>query len=565
MPRVSRRKKKQDTAARETAQMKYYRTCIYVRLSRKDGGHGRKDSIYIQKQVCMDFVKRHPEMLVSKIYEDNGVTGTTFEREEFEQLMEEVRAGKVDCIIVKDFARFGRDALDAVDLVDVVFPSLDVRFVSVLDDYDSENPACVQDRVSNILKHFMNDYYAREVSAKLVQAHRQSREKGEYWGARPPYGYRWPEGTKKMLVPDDGEKKTVQQIFYWYVFEDMSSYDIARELNAMEVPSPAESHGLRQSGEVKAAKRIYWRADRIRSIVQNPLYTGAAVYGKTKQMLCDNIPLTLVPRGQWEIHEDVWEPLVEKSVFEEAQKIAKERWKDALQTWAANPNVEPAADGPFLGRIYCGNCGGKLQRQRCGNEKYAYRVYKCMMAVDAGKAGCQKRLNERRVLEAVGAAFQYQVQLAAENGKRYGMDFYKRLEKESSLMVRKAEERYEKAGAKLEQLFEHYATGILDREEYVAFKEEYRREQEKAHAALADTQNHFQGLLDRLRAKIDWTEELVKCRGNTEISREIVERFIEKVVVKSADEIEVRFWFGDIFEENPAEGLPDMGGAAYEV
>ena len=170
MPRVSKRKKKGAVQAASLA--RDYRTAVYVRLSRKDGGHGRRDSIYIQKQICTDFVKKHPEMLLAKTYVDNGVTGTTFSREEFERLMADVRAGNIDCIVVKDFSRFGRDAIDAVDLIDVIFPSLDVRFISVLDDYDSENPACTQDRVSNILKHFMNDYYAREVSAKLVQAHR---------------------------------------------------------------------------------------------------------------------------------------------------------------------------------------------------------------------------------------------------------------------------------------------------------------------------------------------------------------------------------------------------------
>ena len=186
MPKVSKRGQKRQSSKPE---MKYLRTYIYVRLSEKDGGHGRRDSIYIQKQICEDYAKKHPEMLVVKVYADNGVTGTTFQRDAFEELMEDVANKKVDCIIVKDFARFGRDALDAVDLIDVIFPTLNIRFVSVMDEYDSANPACVEDRTTNILKHFMNDYYAREVSEKLVQAHRLSRERGEFWGSRPPYGY----------------------------------------------------------------------------------------------------------------------------------------------------------------------------------------------------------------------------------------------------------------------------------------------------------------------------------------------------------------------------------------
>ena len=161
MPRVSKRTKKSGNTAADKV-LPYLYLFEIIRERRRPR---TQRSIYIQKQICVDFAKKHPEMLIMKVYTDNGVTGTTFERKAFEELMTDVRAGKVDCIIVKDFSRFGRDALDAVDLIDVIFPTLDVRFISVLDEYDSENPACVQDRVTNILKHFMNDYYAREVSS----------------------------------------------------------------------------------------------------------------------------------------------------------------------------------------------------------------------------------------------------------------------------------------------------------------------------------------------------------------------------------------------------------------
>lgn len=561
MPRISKRKKK--TEVLPAPQAKYYRTYIYVRLSEKDGGHGRRDSIYIQKQICVDFVKKHPEMLIIKIYIDNGITGTTFERDGFEQLMSDVRSGKVDCIVVKDFSRFGRDALDAVDLIDVIFPTLDVRFISVLDDYDSGNPACAQDRVTNILKHFMNDYYAREVSGKLVQAHKMSREKGEFWGARPPYGYKRSEESSKKLVPEESEKKIVQKIFYWYVFEDMSSYDIAKELNALNVPSPTESHEIRQYGKVKRKKRTYWRSDGIRRIIQNPQYIGSAVYGKTKQMLCENIPLHLIPSDQWEIKENAWEPLVERTVYEQAQALVKERWKDTLEVWAANMNAKSAAKGPFLGRIYCGHCGNRLGRQRSGgNEKHKYYAYKCSTAYHAEGVACIKRLNEKYIIQAVEAALQYQIALAVDFNKQYGVEFYKKLKAEADFEVQKARGKYEKYDGKLEQLFEHYATGILDKEEYICIKESYLKEQEEAHKKLTDTKIHCQYLLERLQAKMDWAEELIKHQNFTEINNGIVERFIEKVVVTSSTEITVFFWFGDIFEQQ----ITDMeGGLLYAV
>ncbi len=555
MPRTSKRNKKKNPEVQVAPQVKYYRTYLYIRLSEKDGGHGRRESIQIQKQICEDFVKKHPELLLQKTYTDNGVTGTTFARPAFGQLMEDVRAGRVDCIVCKNFARFGRDALDAVDLIDVVFPSLGVRFISVLDDYDSENPACVQDRVNNILKHFMNDFYAREVSAKLVQAHRMSREKGEFWGARPPYGYQRSEESSKKLVPEENEKEIVRKIFDWYVFEGMSCHDIARKLNGMEIPSPEENYELRQNGKRKKERRVYWWAESISNLLKNPVYIGAAVYGKKRQMLCQNIPISLVPRDQWDIRENVWEPLIEKSVFEEAQKISMERWKDISQIWERNddPDNKKIANGPLRGRIFCGECGRRLHRRKCNPGKYWYAYYTCKITQNVENVKCIKKVNEIYVMQAVHAALEYQIKLAAEFDRIYGMEFYKKLKSEAECKIKAAKDRYEKFGGMLAQLFEHYAVGILDKPEYQMIKKEYLKDQEEAYEALNAVQNRYQGMLDRLRAKIDWAEQLAKCQGITEINREIVDLFIEKVVVKSAEEIMVSFWFGDIFEEEMSE------------
>lgn len=497
----------------------------------------------------MDFAKKHPEMLVSKIYEDNGVTGTTFEREAFGQLMDEVRTGNVDCIIVKDFARFGRDALEAVDLIDVIFPSLDVRFISILDDYDSENPACVQDRVSNILKHFMNDYYAREVSAKLVQAHKQSRERREFWGAKPPYGYQWSPESKKVLIPDEEEKKIVQQIFYWYVFEDMSSYDIAKELNQSGIWTAQESHELRKYGKRKKEEKLLWHADYIRRMLQNPVCIGAAVYGKTRRMLAENIPLYLVPRQEWEIQEDVREPLVEKAVFEKALELLKERQRESLNTWAVNENKMQGGNGILLGKIFCGNCRKRLDRTATTPYKgHQYYSYRCHTTAISNHICSLRHVNERYVLEAVEAALKYQIRMAVDCQRQYGSEFYRKLDAETKQNIKRARDRYESYEGKLQRLFEHYATGLLDREEYSAIRESYSLEQKKAHEDLEQVQKHSADLLDTMRTRMDWAEELLQYQNFTEITKEMVEQFIEKVFVKNYREIEVSFWFGDLFQ-----------------
>lgn len=559
MPKISKRRKKTDGSA---SAVTYLRTYIYARLSEKDGGHGREDSIYIQKQICEDYAKKHPEMLVVKVYMDNGVSGTTFQRDEFEKLMEDVANKKVDCIIVKDFARFGRDALDAVDLIDVIFPTLNVRFISVMDEYDSANPACAENRTTHILKHFVNDYYAREVSEKLVQAHKLSREKGEFWGSRPPYGYQRSKENSKKLVPEPEESKIVRQIFYWYVFEDMSSYDIAKELNAKEILGPEDSYKKREQGK-ETEKRLLWRSDSIRKLLQNPVYIGTAVFGKTKRMLAQNIPLQLIPRDQWELYENAWEPVVERAVYDKAQEIVKERWKDTMGLWAANPKENRGADGPFRGKIFCGHCGRRLGRSRNGgNEKHKYLGYKCPSFLLENHTKCFRSVNEIYVNRAVKAALRYQVQLAVESRKTYGAEFYQKLEREVIQNTKMVREKYETFGRKLETLFEHYAAGVLERSEYQEIKAVYQEDQKKAYQNMKEIQIHGEHLLDRLKAKMDWTEELLKYQKIRNIDKEIADRFIEKIIVHSRDEIEVVFWFGDMFEK----GLADTeGGLLYAV
>lgn len=556
MPRISKRKN------RNLPQMEqktcYYRTYIYLRLSEKDGGHGRRESIETQKQICDDFIKQHPELLVTKTFVDNGITGTTFERPEFSQLMEDARNKKVDCIVVKDFSRFGRDALDAVDLIDVIFPTLNIRFISVLDEYDSENPSCVQDRVNNILKHFMNDYYAREVSVKLIQAHKLSRNKGEFWGARPPYGYKRSDESSKLLVPDEEEKKTIQQIFNWYVFDGMSAIEIAKALNRAEIPSPSESYIRKKQDSVGYGSRNLWYGEVVSAIVQNPVYIGAAVYGKSKQMLHQNIPMKMIPRNEWEIMENVREPLVEKAIFEKALQIAKERWETYGEIWSVKEDTMRADHAVFQGKIYCENCDRKMMQRWAKNQKVF--SYFCKTAKLSGSRCNLLFVNEKYIKKAVKSAIKYQIDLAVDYKKKYGEEFYRQLEIEMTQNLKAAITKYESYESKLELLFEHYAMGVLSKEEYIQIKTQYMHEQQEAHENTEKTQKRKEVLLDTLRTKLDWIEELLKYQHNMELTKEMVNRLIQKVVVKSSGEFLVCFWFGDIFEDEI-----DQGGVSYAI
>ena len=241
--------------------------------------------------------------------------------------------------------------------------------------------------------------------------------------------------------------------------------------------------------------------------------------------------------------------------------------KDTLDNWAAIPKVKQGADGPFKGRIFCGHCGRRLGRSRSGgNEKHKYMVYKCPSFSLTDHTECFRTVNEIYINQAVKAALRYQIQLAVESKKTYGAEFYQKLEQEVAEKIKNARQKYEKYGRKLEILFEHYATGLLDCKEYQEIKSIYQEEQQAAKQNMKQVQLRGQNLLDQVKARMDWTEELLKYQRFQKIEKGIADRFIEKITVYSKDYVEIVFWFGDLFEKELEKELDNMeGGLPYAV
>ena len=544
MSRVSRKKKNR---VQEIEWLPKYRAASYTRVSIKNGGHGREDTLNVQQEICKGYIKKRPEMELLYEISDNGISGTTFVREGFDQLMDLVRSGKINCIVVKDLSRFGRDAIEAVELIDEVFPKLGIRFISILDEYDSENPACQKDRVFQILKHFMNDYYAKIVSRQLIQAHKVSREKREFWGNRPPYGYRRSEESSKKLVPYAPEGDMVRKIFSLYVIEGKSTYEIARILNYLHIPTPAESYkNLKENEERK--KKTIWLQSTVMGILKNPVCIGALAYGKTRQALCKNIPLELIPKENWEIVFDVMEPLIEKSLYDMAQTQMKERWLLLEEQWKKNPDKVKASNGPFLGKIYCAKCGRKLRRANTGSVEKANLIYKCPNTQNEYHGCSLSYLREDAILKAVKEAFLYQIRLAEKSTQKYGEEFYQKLKGELEEKLKRLLDKYHQYGKKKKTAFENYALGILDKDSYQEVKNIYENAERDSQRELIAFQKYKEDTLDRLRVRIEWSRQLLQHTKLKEITKGMVENFIEGIYIYSKTEIEIQFWFADIFE-----------------
>lgn len=259
----------------------------YYRISNDDGdlvvsGKGESNSISNQRSLIEDYVKDKPEIILCEERVDDGFSGVDFRRPAFLQMMEDVKAGKTNCIIVKDLSRFGRNYIEVGRFVQKIFPYLGVRFIAVNDNYDSANGNDAEDSIMLPFKNLMNDSYSRDLSVKVRSQFEIKRKKGEFIGSFAVYGYKKNPENKNQLVVDAYAAGVVRDIFRWRL-SGMSNEKIAERLNDQGVLSPAEykrSLGLRYQSGFHVEGQAMWSPVAIGRILSNQTYLGWVVQGK---------------------------------------------------------------------------------------------------------------------------------------------------------------------------------------------------------------------------------------------------------------------------------------------
>ena len=289
-------------------------TAFYIRLSVEDNKN-RGNSIEHQQMLLRNFVAVNPEFQVVKTYIDNGKTGTNFERPAFQEMIQNIEAGKIQCVIVKDLSRLGRNYIDTGYYIQSYFPAYKVRFIALNENFDTE-----KEDSNNILLpvlNMINESYALDTSKKIKEQATRDRKAGKFIGARPPYGYKKsPDDCHKLMV-DEETAPIVKQIFQW-VLEDVSLEKIALMLNEAGVLTP--SFYSKEKGLISNKKLIgqsYWNTFTIIHIIENETYTGDMVQGKStkigkKQVRTD--------KKDWIIVKNTHEAIISKETFEKVQQ-----------------------------------------------------------------------------------------------------------------------------------------------------------------------------------------------------------------------------------------------------
>ena len=571
MARKSRRNVNQaiDT---KTVTAPYTMTGIYVRLSIENSGKDDDgDSIENQTSICKEYVEEHPDLKLYDIYEDNGKKGTNFDRPEFNRLMDDVLSGKVKCVLVKDLSRFGRDYIEAGEYLEKIFPFLGVRFISITDGYDSLTSNDAEEALMIPLKNMINDIYAKDISRKIITSFRERQEKGEFLPAFAPYGYVKSKTVAYRYEIDQETAPFVRMIFEWKA-EGVSHNEICKRLNEMEAVTPAKRKVELGIWKAEKYRHTIWRGRTIIDILKNPTYTGCIVYGRIPKSLYEGIKMHRAPEEEWRYVLDAHEPIISQELFDKVQQMFADRAKAFKAKMDENAPMRELVVDHFKGKIYCGDCGKRMRFIKPTDKRYPidqdHAVYVCGGYLDSGYTKCSRHsIRYPAVADAVFSVIKAQIDMALSQEQLIrqmrGSAKEKNLIEKYTDQIHYLVQELKKVNIKREALFENYAEGILDEDEYQFVKIKYDEDAEAVQKKLSEAKAKKSQLDGVLTFDNEWLKAMYEAGNHTEIDAELVKHLVSSIKVYEGNRIDVELNYGEqrtLFNQIVAE----MAGEADE-
>ena len=477
-----------------------YRTGIYLRLSQGDediDGWEKQESNSISNQRLLleGFIDAHDDLKLVDVFIDDGYTGSNFDRPEFQRMMKSMKAGNLDCIMVKDLSRLGRERIGVDELILRTFKEYGVRFISVSDNYDSLTANRGETHTIIPFKNLMNEQYNNDTSLKVRTSQQVKRMNGQFIGAFAPYDYKVDstDPLRKYLV-DEEAAAVVRQIFE-LAAEGVTLREIAKALQNYRLALPGEylKTGKLYVDEDQEAKA--WYAGTISNILKNQAYIGNMVQGKRRTRLSENEARHFTDEEDWIVVENTHEPIVDKELFDKVRKVLGQKVEESSFASERGKSL-PIKDDIFAGILFCGNCKRRLPQlsriiEKDGRLERQY-FYACRYNYDFGGEKCGCTILEQELVKAVHKILEVNIAALTESEKTEAvvkgvMD--KNL-KQCDGQIRKLEKLIEKQNYEESKAYQRYVMGEVS-------KEEFKRMQEKS----ADAVKRLRGQISDEQAK----------------------------------------------------------------
>ena len=524
-----------------------YHAALYIRLSKEDESEGPSQSVQNQESLLREFVQQH-RLSVYDTYVDDGWSGTNFDRPDFQRMIGDIEARKVNMVITKDLSRLGRDYIMTGHYMERYFPEHRVRYISLLDGIDTGVDSTANDITP--FRAIMNDMYAKDISKKIKSVKRDKQRKGQFIGGKPAYGYKMHPTEKNKIVIDPEVAPVVRRIFA-LALSGMSCRNIATRLNQEGVPTPATYANLpvARPGPYTGL----WSSERISEMLQNETYIGNMVQGRSVKISYKSKKCLRQAPANWVVVEGTHEPLVDGETFRKVQLLVGSRKHTRSRTY----------DFLLKGLIFCHECGyplAVLNRKNARGEDVLYFVCRTYQRfTKAGVCTCHS-IKEKTVTDAVVAKVREVCQACLKPDELLPMarEAVENAGKGSGLKMelQDLQSRIDSLTAKLDRMYTDRLNGLLPEADFqrIFSRIKGEREQlEEKRKALAFQQKSPVPSEDRARELV---QRFIETAGE---SRELLVSLIERVELTEDKEVIIKFRFAQL--DGPAESQTPQGVA----
>ena len=527
---------------------KIWKAALYIRLSKEDGNKRESDSVLAQKEILKEYLKLHPDIEFYDFYVDDGWSGTNFERPAFKRMIEDIKEKKVNCVIVKDLSRFGRNYSDSGYYIDNLFVRYQVRFIAINNSHDtiSTNMNAAMQCINVGMANVINESVAATTSVNVRGTLNMRRTVGNFIGSFASYGYsKDPEDYHKLIIDEDAAA-VVRMIFEKFI-AGMSIMGITRELNDAGIPNPSmykRNTGLKYKHPAGKINDGLWPESSVRRILKNEMYTGDMIQGKNTTISYKIRQCTAVPKEEWIVVRGTHEPIIDRVTFDKAQELFNRNIRSA----PGKKEVDL-----FAGLMRCADCGRAMSKKSNKHSYGEYHYYRCTTARKMKNSACTNHtIRIDKIEEAVLVFLQKMVDVALEYDeiiKKINMDAKR---KNQSVRLEKTVEKQlaerEKINRMMLDLYPDFKSGLISRQEYIDLKSEFQNKLEMLDESvekLKKTAEEYEnGMEDN-----SFVESFRRIGNIEKLTRSVITELIEVILVHEGGNITIRMKCRDAFEQ----------------
>ena len=528
---------------------KVWKTALYLRLSRDDGNKTESNSIASQREILKEYVKRYPDMEIYDIYVDDGYSGGNFDRPDFKRMMDDIYAGKVNCIVVKDLSRFARNHTEGGLYLDKVFVKLKVRFIAVNNQIDigiggiKSLGEFMQVGFSNMI----NESQLASTSVNVRGTLNLRRQQGKFIGSFSTYGYLKDPNDKHHLIIDEETAPIVRMIFERFIAGE-SIIGITKDLNEMGIPNPSmykKQKGMNYKHPTGRSNDGLWPDSSVRRILQNRMYVGDMVQGKNTTYSYKIKQCRAIPKEEWIIVEGTHEPIISHETFDNAQELFNKHIRKSPKKNSVDL---------FSGLVRCADCRRVMNKKTNQHSYGTYHYYRCVTARKLKKSACTNHTIRIDKLEEV-------VLLTIQNMVKTAVTMSELLTKINNNATRKKESGHlqnslktcvferEKLVVMIADLYPDWKNGVITMDEYQVLKERLNEKLSVLDEKIAALNKSAEQIKNGITEENDFVAHFKKHGNIEKLTRPLLTELIEEIFVHEGGDIEVVFKFQDAYAQ----------------